>query len=378
VHVAPESELNLLFAHVPPKVTWADFRRCRNDIVRTLARFGSVGPSGVHDDNDDEIESYSSGDAAFFVVEDMYGDEQRLHLIETDANRVTAPLLESLTQAVARSRHWAVHVAIGDAGFYVFADRVLPCGRRFWDCDSMDAIVDRCSRPIDFGPAPGSWPEGYEIWRELVCGVWHRDRLPAGPDRQWAYVLTYLSQTRPISQFTYRGRVQYYLHPATRLEFASRFLEQFAAGRETSTIGIETVAQDAGDLLSKLEDVVSAELLELLATAQARLAHKEAFYFWTKVIYGADKGGVSKGASSEGVASFLLARTLPPNAEVASLSALLGLACLKHPKVSEVAARLSTQYPHWGRSVHDWLRKLSTKRDAYPYPSNDIELTSLR
>src|ERR1700756_2733011 len=128
VHVAPESELSLLLIHVPPKVTWADFRHCRNDIVAALARFGSVGPTGVFDENDDEVESYGGGDADFFVVDDMYNDVQRLHLIETDATRVTEPLLESLTQAVSHNRQWAAHLAIGDAGLYVFADRVVPCG----------------------------------------------------------------------------------------------------------------------------------------------------------------------------------------------------------------------------------------------------------
>src|SRR4051812_9571450 len=136
MRVAPESELALLLAHVPPSVSWADFTRCRNDIVRTLARFGSVGPSGVHDENDDEVESYRSGELAFFVVDDMYNDVARLHLIETAASRVTAPLLVALSKAVARSPHWAAHIAVGDAGLYVFADHVLPCGRRFWDCDS--------------------------------------------------------------------------------------------------------------------------------------------------------------------------------------------------------------------------------------------------
>jgi hypothetical protein len=63
-------------------------------------------------------------------VDDMYSDVQRRHLIETDASRVAVPLLESLAQAVSRSPHWAAHVAIGDAGLHVFADRVVPCGRR--------------------------------------------------------------------------------------------------------------------------------------------------------------------------------------------------------------------------------------------------------
>jgi hypothetical protein len=46
VHIAQESELTLLLAPVPPTVTRAEFRRCRN-IVLALARFGSVGPTGV-------------------------------------------------------------------------------------------------------------------------------------------------------------------------------------------------------------------------------------------------------------------------------------------------------------------------------------------
>jgi hypothetical protein len=378
VHVAPESELSLLLAHVPPEVTGAEFRRCRNDIVRALARFGSVGPTGVLDENDDEVESYGNGDADFFVVDDMYNDEQRLHLIETLATRVIEPLLESLTQAVSHSPHWAAHLAIGDAGLYVFADRVVPCGRRFWDCDSVGAIADRCSRPVEFGPAPDSWADGYEIWHDLVCGAWYRDQLPTGPDRQWAYVINYLSQTKPITEFTYRNRILYDLHPATRLEFVSRFLEEFGDGRETSTVGIETVAEDAGQLLLHLEDASSIKLLNWIATAQARLAPNDAFYFWTKVIYAANKGGTLKDAVSKRLASFLLAKVPPPNAELISLSALLGLACIKHPEVSEQAARLSLQNDHWGASVHAWLRQLSANRDAYPYPSDEIDLSSLR
>jgi hypothetical protein len=172
--------------------------------------------------------------------------------------------------------------------------------------------------------------------------------------------------------------VLYDLHPATRLDLVTRFLEQFAAGREASIIGMETVAQDAGDLLLKLTDAVIGEMLGRLANAQARLARKEAFYLWTRVMFGAEKSGALQGPLSNRLALFLLARTLPPNAEVVSLSALLGLACLKHPEVSQQATRLSLQNPHWGRSVHDWLRKLSITKDAYPYPPNDIELSSLR
>jgi hypothetical protein len=377
VYVAPETEVRLLLAHIPPKVTEAEFRRCRNDIVRALARFGSVGPKGVVDENDDEVECYGSGDPAFFVVDDMYNDVQRLHLVETEATRITEPMLESLVQAISQSRHWAAHLAIGDAGLYVFADRVVPCGRRFWDCDSVGAIADRCSRPVEFGPVPASWTDGYELWRDLVCGIWHRDRLPAGPDRQWVCVLDYLSQTKPISEFTYRNRVLYELHPATRLEFVSRFLEEFTEERERSTVGIETVAQDSGQLLSHLEDAASSDLLVMLAAAQGKLARKAAFYFWTKVVYGVDKDCGSK-RDTEKLAFFLLAKIRPPNAELVSLSALLGLACIKHPDVAEQAARLSSANDHWSPSVRAWLRKLSTDRDLYPYPPNDVDLSSVR
>src|SRR5262249_4705722 len=152
-------------------------------------------------------------------------------------------------------------------------------------------------------------------------------------DRQWAYVINYLSQMSKISEFTYLDRVLYDLHPATRAEFVTRFLEQFAARRETSAIGIETVAQDAGHLLSNFEHLASDQLLGSLASAQATLARKEAFFFWTRVTYGVEKGGALLRAVSNNLALFLLTKTLPPNAEVVSLSALLGLACLKHPDV---------------------------------------------
>ena len=307
----------------------------------------------------------------------MYSDVQRLHLVETAANRVTAPLLEALAHTVARSPHWTIHLAIGDAGLHVFADRLIPCGRRFWDCDSVRAVADRCAGPVDFGPVPSSWPEGYDIWHDLVCGTWNRDRLPAGPDRQWAYVLNYLSKTPKISQFTYRRRVVYDLHPATRTEFVIRFLGQFAARLETSDIGIETVVEDAGYLLSRSEGVASDQLLGSLAAAQLTLERKNAFFFWSRVIYGAEKGGPLRPTISNELALFLLSKTLPLNAEVVSLSALLGLARLKRPEVSEQAVRLRAQNPHWGPSVHDWLRELSARPDAYPYPASEIELSSL-
>jgi hypothetical protein len=217
------------------------------------------------------------------------------------------------------------------------------------------------------------WSEGYEIWEDLVCGTWHRDQLPVGPDRQWTYILNYLSQTRNVSEFTYKGRVIYDLHPATRREFVLRFLDRASAGDQTSMVGIETVAQDAGRLLSELDGAASNDLLGGLATAQVKLPRKEAFYFWTRVIYGLSKG-VSLGAPpSIPITLFLSAKTVPPGVGIVSLSAILGLACLKDPEVPERATQLSLMNPQWGVAIHSWLRKLGTNRDAYPYPSSDLE-----
>jgi hypothetical protein len=101
-----ESSLELLLAHIPPPVSRAEFRRCRNDIVRVLSVFGTVGPSGVHDEHDEEIEFYSVKHPAFHVVDDMYNDVSRLHLVETDSIRLTELVITGLAEALVPNPGW--------------------------------------------------------------------------------------------------------------------------------------------------------------------------------------------------------------------------------------------------------------------------------
>jgi hypothetical protein len=132
-----------------------------------------------------------------------------------------------------------------------------------------------------------------------------------------------------------------------------------------------------GSLLNRFDDAINDELLSQLKTAQAKLEPKEAFYLWTMVVYGANVSGISRAAVSNRLASFLLAGTLPPHPEIHKLSAVLGLASLRHPEVSARAAYLSQQNPHWGPAIHEWLQKLSSDPGAYPYPLKEIEFSTL-
>jgi hypothetical protein len=342
--------------------------------VRVLSRFGTVGPSGIHDENLQETEISGVVNPAFYVVDDMYNDRSRLHLVEADAVDVTEMVANALAQALESNPGWGVHVAIGDAGLYVFANHIVPCGRRFWDCASVTDIAERCTRNVDFGSEPTGWPEGYAVWRVLVCGAWDLREMPPTPDRQWAFVFDYLSRTTPITQFSYRNRVRYDLHPATRFEFISRFLQEFTSGRETSTDGLETVSEDVGVVLRHLDESSTNELLSQLAAAQAIVTPEVSFFFWTRVVHGAGRTSASQGVATNLLDRFLVQMILAPNPDIILLSAILGLACLHSPRVPDQAARLSKR--SWSGPVRAWLTTLA-KGSRYPYPPQEFDFSNL-
>ena len=373
MQVLPESELNRKLLPQPPKVTWDEFRRCRNDVLRALSKFGTVGPTGAQDHRDKEVAPFGVSSPDFFVVDDMYNKETRLHLIETDINQITDPLLHALNLALEQNLNWGAHAAIGDASIYVFAGQLIPCGRRFWDCDSIAAIVQKTLGPVDFGPVPVSWPTGYELWRDLICGIWNPTKISPAPDRQWSYILNHLMQASHVSKFTYKNRLIYDLHPATRHAFILRFLEELGSSNSALMVGLNSIAFDAGDLFARLESEPRWELLDHLAKAQPKLTRSEIPFFWAGVIQGLSNGRNLVEPASIPLKQFLKAQIKQPKAGLLELSALLGLAILKDLEVPVLASQLSSLNPGWEFAIHAWLQNLSNDPKAYPYPIHEID-----
>jgi hypothetical protein len=198
--------------------------------------------------------------------------------------------------------------------------------------------------------------------------------MPHAPDRQWEYVFDYLCRIKRITPFSYRDRVRYELHPATRFEFVSRFLQEYTTGRETSTIGLGTVSEDVGILLRYLDETRTNELLSRLADAQAIVPPKAAFYFWTRVVQGTGRITTTDRTAVNRLDAFLAQMILATDRDVVLLSAILGLGCLHSPRVPQEAARLSQR--RWSAPVRAWLVALA-EGSRHPYPSQEFDFSNL-
>ncbi len=358
MRLADESELDLLRAPVPPPVTKREFRECRNAIVRTLARFGSVGPTGVVNDDDNEAERFGGIDANFYIIDDQYNDSDRIHFLEVEPKWITEPVLDALGATLSKYSGWCAHIALGDSALDVFADRVVTGGRRFWDCDTVHSLEQRCSGPIVFGKSPPMWPEAYAIFRDLICDEWSTRELPPAPDRQWWYSLDLIRQDRRPSQFTFSGAVTHVLHPSTRLELVTRFLDEFASGIERSLTGIEVAIADAGRLLVVAEAPEAAALLDRLTTVQTHLSGGETFHFWARVIYGAQKVSDYPKPARSRIEERLLRLTDATSADAIRLSALNGLATFGNGDAVALAKQMSFEHWDWPAAILEWLQRV--------------------
>jgi hypothetical protein len=93
-------------------------------------------------------------DPDFFVMDDMYNEDDKISFVECDVRCITSAAIHSLIELAARFPGWYVIINMGDSGLRVFGDALLVGGRRFWDCCSIDEIGYRCGREIDYGPPP--------------------------------------------------------------------------------------------------------------------------------------------------------------------------------------------------------------------------------
>src|SRR5262249_30256436 len=155
---------------------------------------------------------------------------------------------------------------------------------------------------------------------------------------------------------------------ATLLEFARRFFQEAAAGSETSVVGLETVSADAGLLLRHLDETTANELLSHLAATQPLLPPKAAFYLWAGVVHGIGEAATSRNSAINRLEEFLVLTALTSHRDIDLLSAILGLGCLKSPRVRQEAARLSKR--DWSGPVRRWLVSLA-EGQSYPYPDDD-------
>lgn len=367
MRIAPQSEAALLWQPVPPPVTWREFYECRNSIVRALAAFGTVGPSGTIDTTDEEADwretdISSVTDPDYFVVEDRYDDHQRWHRVETDRTKLTASMIEGVASALMPFPGWFADVAVGDSKVMISADRVIPFGRRFWDCESVEALADQAAKRLDYGAAPDFWLAGYELWRELVCDQCTGRSLPRPPNRQWEAVFSALPRDRPFNRFHYTQQIRYELHPQTRSQHVRRFLDEFRSS--DAPTGIQIVAEEIGMLMVELApEPARADTLANLTEAQrtlARVDRQGAFLLWSSVQYGIQLHPEAslRSPAAEVLSSHLRELIHFTDSDVVRLSALLGLANLRSPDAQSYASRLASQQ-HWPGAFDQWLDQLS-------------------
>ena len=85
----------------PAMVTRQEFYNFRNHVLRVLRVFGTAGPMGEVDLSvaEEDQPSFSSeiiDNPAFFVVDDMYNEQDRISIVECAPTNIDAVVIESL------------------------------------------------------------------------------------------------------------------------------------------------------------------------------------------------------------------------------------------------------------------------------------------
>ena len=105
----------------PPLFTWKEYYRFRNDLVRVLERYGTVGPIGEMQILDDWERSRDGwqGDTAnpdFFVAADMWNEYDRWNRVEASPWLISSTVLQELIAMVRVWPGWCVYIALTEGG----------------------------------------------------------------------------------------------------------------------------------------------------------------------------------------------------------------------------------------------------------------------
>jgi hypothetical protein len=302
LRLAAESEIPVSDYDQPALFEWQQFYDFRNHVIRVLRVFGSAGPCGEVDlsasDGEDLVfEEGVAKNPDFFVVDDMWNEHDRLSIVECDPKHVKTELIESIGQMACEFPGWRVVLRMGDCGLDVFGDKVIPGGRRFWDCGAVAELASRCSAPIDYGPVVPFQQEMYPLWLAVVSGQFTSSAaFPPPPDRQWRQAveaLDEMSQRKqpgsPLSPFAY-GRIRCDLHPHTRLQLVQQFLRHVSSYPCTVVEQARrNVQKDAGAALAASPSTSERESpTRLISTAQHNVAAwskpNDVVFWWPGVL----------------------------------------------------------------------------------------------
>jgi hypothetical protein len=367
----------------PAQITWKDFYGFRNEVLGVLRRFGTAGPMGevnlsaqVQEDDGPEFDRLIVDDPDFFVVDDMYNEHDKLSLVECGPQNIKAELILSLSAMAANYPGWWVIFSMGDSGLRISADTLLLGGRRFWDCDTVEMVAERCAKPVDFGPVSSAPGAMYPLWLAVVSGEFTSvDEYAPAPDRQWREAvrsLEYDLRQRPgrsLSSYSYDA-IRNDLHPEIRRQFLMRLLSEvgtFPSARlKQAKRNIQRDAGEAFSLCAGREAI--SELAGNLSKGQLavidKLEAKEVVFWWSYVLYSTHQ----RTDEVRGLLVDELRAKLDDQNPIIQLSAVFGLAHLEANDIVSVVDNAAKVNPHWmaNTEMMKWLNMLKAGSKGYP------------
>jgi hypothetical protein len=365
----------------PPLFTWKDFYNFRNHVLQVLRRFGSAGPMGevdlsIETDDEPSFGSDHVDEPDFFVVDDMYNEHNRLSMVECNPSHITADLISSLSEMAGNFPGWWVSFSLGDSGLFVTSETVLLGGRRFWDCNSVQEIGDRCAKFVDFGPSEPFSESMYHLWLAVISGRFNsQTEIPPAPSRQWLEVIGSLQKMLKNRQDGHMrsndyDQVRNDLHPNTRREFILRLLgeiSEFPADQLTASL--RNIQKDSGQAFLEANSMevkisLATRISSGLVALAAKLDASEIVSWWANVLHGI-------GEPSEELAQLLnsgMRSGLRHTNPLVQLSSIFGLARLHAQDIASIVSRASSANPEWSTNAAlvDWLRKLSAGSTLHP------------
>jgi hypothetical protein len=365
----------------PPLITWRDFYYFRNHVMRLLRVFGTAGPSGEVDLSADEDDQPCFGreivdNPDFFIVDDMYNEHDKVSIVECSPTKMDAVVIASLAAMMGNFPGWRVHFGLGDSGLVVSSDAVLIGGRRFWDCDSVAELSERCQKSIDFGPSEPLTDSMNQLWRSVLTGGIDRTvQFPSAPSRQWVEIIRSLEAMRSqrrdgcLTSFAY-DQVRHDLHPYTRRELLNRLLSDLPTfSRETVAAAKWNIQKDSGTVLvdcasAKEAGELIGQIWTGLETTSGKLGQNEVVNWWADLLHEV------KDPSSwlRTVLEDELRIRVHHSNQLFELSALFGLAWLGTHDIALLVDHALTMRLEWraNPALVKWLENLKMKRRWYP------------
>jgi hypothetical protein len=365
----------------PALVTWREFYNFRNQVLRVLRVFGTAGPMGEVDFSvaEEDQPSFSSeivDNPAFFVVDDMYNEQDRISIVECAPTNIDAVVIESLCAMMLMFPGWQVSFGLGDSGLAVFSDAVLVGGRRFWDCTSVLDVYERCQKPVDFGPSEPLPDSMHYLWRNIVIGGIDRTvQLPAPTSKQWAEIVRSLEAMRSqrkdgrLTTSAY-DQIRNDIHPQTRRELLLRLLPDLRAfSPEMLLAAKRNIQKDSGKALADSASPVEAreltqEIWSSLEATCGKFGQSEIVNWWADILCNVNEPSdwLKNVFEHE-----MRIRTNHSNPQI-QLSALFGLATIHAADISFLVDNAMSTRPEWKANllIMNWLGKLKQGKTSYP------------